>query len=68
MITGSAYVFYSADGLSDWSETAKLVVSNAAAGDLFGCSVAVSDKIVVVGADEEDNAGGFDAGAKTYIL
>jgi hypothetical protein len=69
MITGSAYVFYSADGLSNWSETAKLVASDAAAGDLLGYSVTVSDNVVVVGAYSDDSStAGSGAGTKTDIL
>ena len=37
--SGSAYVFATTDGGATWSETAKLVASDAAASDKFGLSV-----------------------------
>ena len=55
-------MFVSPDGVSGWSETSKLIASDAAAGDFFGSSVTVSDNVVVVGAYSESNAGGTDAG------
>ncbi len=49
---GSVYVFRF-DG-SGWAEEAKLIPSDAAAGDEFGCGVAISGDVVVVGAHEDD--------------
>ena len=45
---GSAYVF--AESASRWTEVATLTASDGAAGDGFGCSVAISGSTVVVGA------------------
>ena len=45
---GSAYVFVRSGGV--WSQQQKLLASDAAAGDAFGCSVAISGETVVVGA------------------
>jgi len=61
---GAAYVFTRSGG--SWSEQAKLMASDAEAGDRFGSSVAVSGETVVVGASHED-AGGSAAGA-AYVF
>ena len=45
---GSAYVFVRSGGT--WTQQAKLTASDAAAGDLFGFSVAVAGDTAVVGA------------------
>ena len=55
---GSAYVFYSLDGVSDWSQVSKLMPSDGAAGDCLGWSVSVWEKIIVVGARYDDNSAG----------
>ena len=48
---GSAYVFVKpVTGQPSMTQTAKLTASDGAAYDLFGCSVAVSGDVVVVGA------------------
>ena len=52
--TGAAYVFV--DDGSIWSQQAYLKASNAAAGDFFAQSVAVSGDRVVVGAPYEDSS------------
>lgn len=46
--TGAAYVYYNNNG--HWEEQAKLVASNAVAGDWFGCAVDITangDRIIV---------------------
>jgi FG-GAP repeat protein len=45
---GSAYVFVRSDGV--WSQQQKLTASDAARGDSFGASVAISGETIVVGA------------------
>ncbi len=62
--SGAAYVFQWDSDL--WVEKAKLTASDAAAGDLFGNTVAVSGDLLVVGAPLSD-AGGFNAGA-AYVF
>jgi hypothetical protein len=62
---GAAYVFVRSGGL--WSQQAKLIASDAAAGDCFGRSVAVFDDTAVIGADWDDLAGGADAGS-AYVF
>ncbi|MCK7476223.1 MAG: FG-GAP repeat protein [Candidatus Moduliflexus flocculans] len=55
---GAAYIFAKIEGGADgWGEVAKLVASDAVAGDLFGVSVDISGDYVVVGATGEDGAG-----------
>jgi len=51
--TGSAYVFTRSG--TTWSEQQKLTASDAAAGNNFGFSVAVSGDTAVVGANGEDD-------------
>ncbi|MFG0319612.1 MAG: FG-GAP repeat protein [Planctomycetota bacterium JB042] len=62
--TGSAYVFRF-DG-NTWSEEAKLVPADAAAGDVLGASVALDGDTAVVGSYGDD-AAGFDSGA-VYVF
>ncbi len=50
---GAAYVFERLDG--SWVQTAYLKASNTGPGDIFGRSVAISDRTVVVGAPHEDS-------------
>ena len=49
---GSAYVFVRSGGV--WSQQQKLLASDAAAGDQFGNSVAISGETVVVGAASDE--------------
>ncbi len=64
--SGAAYVFYRNQGGTDnWGEVLKMTASDAAAGDMFGFSVALSGDYAVVGAYSEDG-GGSDRGA-AYI-
>jgi hypothetical protein len=62
---GAAYVFVRAG--ASWSQQQKLIASDAAAGDWFGYSVAISGEMLVIGAYNDDNAGGADAGA-VYVF
>jgi hypothetical protein len=50
-LTGAAYIFErNAGGVENWGQVKKLIAGDAAAGDWFGDSVAVSGDTVVVGA------------------
>ena len=60
---GAAYIFTRSG--TTWSQQAKLVASDAQAGDLYGQSVSVDGNYAVVGAYQEDT-GGLGAGA-AYI-
>jgi uncharacterized repeat protein (TIGR01451 family) len=62
---GSAYVFVWSG--TAWTEQQKLTASHAAAGDRFGYSVSVSADTAVVGAYQDDTAGGADAGS-AYVF
>jgi len=65
--SGSAYVFATTDGGATWSETAKLVASDPAAGDFFGYSVSISGDVIVVGAYQNDNGAGSNSGS-AYVF
>jgi hypothetical protein len=58
---GSVYIFTRSGGV--WAQQQKLTASDAAAGDLFGFSVSLSGDRVLVGAAEDNNNGGADAGS-----
>ena len=61
--SGAVYVFArSSAGASDWTETAILNPDDAAANDQFGCSIAVSGTIMVVGAQQDSTRKG-----KVYV-
>ncbi len=63
---GSAYIF--TRGGTSWTQQQQLTANDAAAGDLFGSSVAVSGDTVVVGASGDDvNAAGDDRGS-AYVF
>jgi FG-GAP repeat protein len=62
---GSAYVFARSGEV--WSQQQKLEASDAAVGELFGFSVAISGTTVVVGALFGDGAAGFDQGS-AYVF
>lgn len=59
--SGSAYVYVNNSGT--WVEQVKLTADDAASGDLFGFSIAISGPLVVVGAFGEDGPGLFDSGS-----
>ena len=49
---GSAYVFSNSGGV--WTQKQKIVAPDAAIGDKFGCSVAIDNNTIVVGAYGDD--------------
>jgi uncharacterized repeat protein (TIGR01451 family) len=63
---GSAYVFVRAG--STWSEQQKVVASDGAAFDNFGFSVSISGSTFVVGAFQDDNANGANAGSARVFV
>ncbi len=63
--SGSAYVFVR-DG-NTWGQQTKLTASDAAAGDQFGYSVAISGEVVIVGAERDDDAGGSSGSAYVFV-
>ena len=62
--TGAVYVFIRSGGT--WTQQAKLVAGDAAAGDKFGVSVAISGDTVVVGAYLDDWAA--DESGSAYVF
>ena len=62
--SGSAYVFVRSG--TTWSEQAKLTASDAAAGDFFGGSVAISGDTFVVGAPHDDDNGNLSGSAYVF--
>jgi hypothetical protein len=58
LVSGSAYLFDTTTG----TQLAKLTASDAAAGDLFGGSVAISGTTAIVGANGDDD-NGTDSGS-----
>ena len=67
MRAGSAYVFRYDEMAMAWLEEQNLTASNAAAGDEFGFSVAVSGDTLVVGAHKKTEMGATSAGA-AYVF
>ena len=63
--SGVAYAFHRAsDGT--WSQEAKLIASDAEAGDYFGRSVAVNGDFCIVGANEEATGGSYAGAAYVF--
>jgi uncharacterized repeat protein (TIGR01451 family) len=62
---GSAYVFVRSGAA--WTEQQKLLAPDAASNDSFGWSVSVSGDTAVIGAMEDDHAGGSNAGS-AYVF
>jgi hypothetical protein len=62
--SGSAYIFTRSG--SAWTQQAKLIAADAAAGDRFGRSVALSGDTAIVGAYGDDDAGSRSGSA--YIF
>jgi hypothetical protein len=60
-------VFYSANGVSGWSQQSKLVASDGGADDNFGYSVSVYGDVIAVGAYYADTSAGSNAGEQCYI-
>ena len=63
-ISGSAYVFTRSG--SSWSQQDKLTANDAAAGDTFGLSVAISGDSVVIGASGDDDGGSRSGSAYVF--
>ena len=64
-LAGSAYVFVRTGGV--WTQQQKLTALDAASGDLFGVSVSASGDTAVVGADDNDDAGGDSGSAYVFV-
>jgi hypothetical protein len=65
--SGAAYMFSQSEGGADnWGEFKKFTASDAAAGDQFGCSVAISGHYGFVGANLSDGSG--ESSGAAYIF
>lgn len=62
---GAAYVFVRSGSV--WSLQQKLTAMDATTGDHFGEDVAIDGSLIAVGAADENNAGGTDAGS-VYVF
>ena len=62
---GAAYIFERSSSL--WLQRTKLIANDAKAGDLFGNSVAMDDKTVLVGAPGVDEAGPEAGAAYVFV-
>ena len=62
---GAAYVF-SLEG-DEWIEEAKLIASDGETTDEFGFSVSIFGDVAVIGADDDDNENGTNAGS-VYVF
>jgi len=60
--TGAVHIFTRGDG-GTWEKTQKLMASDGRVSDWFGHSLAITDNILVVGSEKDDNSGGEKAGA-----
>ena len=67
-LSGSAYVFTSTDPRT-WTQTAKLLPSDGAAGDRFGCALSISNdgSIVAVGAYGDGDKGTNSGSAYVFV-
>jgi hypothetical protein len=63
-LSGSAYIFR--DTGSGWTQVAKLTADDAAPGDLFGVSVALSGNVALIGASRDDGAG--ESSGSVYVF
>ena len=63
---GAAYVFQSLDDDGNFTEVQKLTASDAASLDYFGSSVDIDGNLIVVGADENDDAGSNSGSAYVF--
>ena len=65
--SGAAYLFErNVGGADNWGEMKKLTASDAAGGDNFGNSVAISSDTVVVGANRDDDDGSSSGSAYLF--
>ena len=64
--SGSAHVFTRSG--ATWTQQAKLTAADAAGGEHFGSSVAISGDTAVVGADSDDDAGDRSGSAYVFAL
>ena len=61
-LIGSAYIFYSADSNSAWTQVSHIFSNDGFTKDYFGSSISVFQNVVAVGAHWDDTARGADTG------
>ncbi|MDH5490647.1 MAG: MopE-related protein [Myxococcales bacterium] len=61
LMAGAAYVFVRDPGTGSWTQEAYLKASNTGAYDRFGIAVGISGDAIVVAADREDAADGWES-------
>ena len=64
-LSGSAYIFVRSG--AEWTEQAKLLPTDGAAGDLFGGSVALSGDYALVGAENDEDNGYKSGSAHVFV-
>lgn len=64
--SGSVFLFTRSGDV--WTERAKLIASDGAAGDVFGTSVSISDGTAVIGAHADDDNGNSAGSAYVFDL
>ncbi|NER93261.1 MAG: hypothetical protein F6J86_05390 [Symploca sp. SIO1B1] len=64
--TGAAYIFQREGGI--WTQKQKLIPSDLKGRDSFGCSVAISGKVAIVGAVQASAPGDNKNGGAAYIF
>lgn len=64
---GAVYIFVRSPGGSTWTQQAKLLASDGAAGDRFGHSVALRGDELLIGASLDDGGAGADQGS-AYVF
>jgi hypothetical protein len=69
--SGSAYVYANTSG-NTWTQQRKITASDAASGDDFGSSVAISGNLIVIGAYDDDSTAGAayiyaNTGGNTWV-
>jgi hypothetical protein len=62
--SGSAYVFTRTG--NTWTQQRKLLASDGAAGDYFGCAVSLDDDTALIGADLDDDNGPYSGSAYVF--
>jgi hypothetical protein len=63
---GAAYI-YRRDSNDNWNQEQKITASDGAADDYFGCRVAISGEVAIVGASGDDDGEKTNSGA-TYVF
>ena len=66
--SGSAYIFEKDQDTNTWKQTAKLLATDGSEDDNFGCSVAMSENVAIIGANKDDDKGSNSGSAYVFEL